>query len=125
MDKPNGELKIWIAIRADLNMSPGKIAVQSGHAFMYLCHEGYRRPVMREYFADYVLGGGTTKVAVRVDGEEDLRRVCTEAEKANIPTKMVIDFGRTELEPMTPTVAVFGPAYRHELPPFLKRLQLY
>lgn len=41
-----------------------------------------------------------------------------------IPYYTVTDAGRSEVEPGTKTVCLFGPAYREELPPFLKRLQV-
>ena len=67
---------------------------------------------------------GTPKIAVRVDSERELLRVEREARAAGIGACLVVDAGLTELAPSTPTVCVFGPAYRDELPPFLKRLQL-
>ncbi len=116
------ELKMWLAIRTDLGMSPGKIAVQAAHAAsdLLLRGQGKQQAVLAEY-----LRGPTTKIAVRVDSETTLRRVASEAQAANIPWRIVSDAGRSEIAPGTLTVCAFGPAYRADLPSMLKRLQLF
>ena len=76
-----------------------------------------------EMLRDY-LHMASPKIAVRVVSERALQRVQSEAAKAGIPFYTVHDTGRTQLEPGTATVVAFGPAYRDDLPPFLKRLQL-
>lgn len=117
-NRKNTELKMWLAIRTDLNMSPGKLAVQSGHAFGGL-YSGLDYSILRRYRE-----GASPKVAVQVDGEVALRQVQTEAWRLGIGAYLVIDAGRTELEPGTPTVCAFGPARRIDLSSFLKRLRL-
>ena len=115
------ELKMWLAVRCDLDLSGGKLATQAGHAYQWLTI--YAMQKAPEMLRDY-LHMASPKIAVRVDSERELQRVQSEAEKADIPFYTVHDAGRTELEPGTATVVAFGPAYRDDLPPFLKRLQL-
>lgn len=125
-DTPNSaapELKMWLAIRTDIEMSPGKLATQAGHAYQWHYQLAERREPMR--LAEYMCTGTTPKISVRVKSEADLDRVVAEAEAAGIVAVKVTDHGRTEFAEPTATVAVFGPAYRHDLPKFLQRLQLY
>lgn len=113
------ELKMWLAVRTDLSMSPGKLAIQSGHAFGALYCLEFGSAKMTEY-----LNSATPKIAVRVKSESELNRVLDVAHAVGISAYRVVDAGRSELEPGTPTVVAFGPARRSELPSFLRRLQL-
>lgn len=121
MAEPNSELKMWLAVRTDLPLSRGKLATQSGHAYQWLTVRAMQQ--IPEVFQKY-LRMATPKITVRVDGEGALHRVAEEAKKAGIPFYLVHDAGRSEVEPGTATVCAFGPAYREDLPSFLKRLQL-
>jgi PTH2 family peptidyl-tRNA hydrolase len=115
------ELKMWLAVRTDLDMSLGKACAQAGHAFghLHLLAQQQKPVVFKNY-----LENATPKITVRVDGESALLRVHNEAQAAGITSYIVHDAGRSELEPNTATVCAFGPAYHDELPSFLKRLRL-
>lgn len=112
---------MWLAVRSDLALSHGKLATQAGHAFQHLTIVALERipAVMAAYLA-----AATPKITVRADNEAALRRIEAEAMRAGVPAYLVCDAGRTEIEPGTPTVVAFGPAYREDLPPYLKRLRL-
>lgn len=115
------ELRLWLAVRVDLGMSPGKIAAQAMHAAFGL--RGYltdNKPSLLSAYEE----GASTKICVRVRSLTELERVCLEADVAKIPYHAVSDAGRSEIAPGTMTVCLFGPAYRDELPPFLRRLQV-
>lgn len=114
------ELKMWLAVRTDIQMSKGKIAAQAMHAsgWLHLIVANDKPALMRTYLDDH-----TPKIAVRVDSAAALDRVAEEAQAAGIPCYTVADAGRSEVEPGTRTVCIFGPAYRDELPAFLKRLR--
>lgn len=115
------ELKMWLAVREDLALSPGKLATQAGHAYQVLTFEALRQ--CPETLAAYVQAN-MPKISVRADDLAMLERVAREAEAANIPFAVITDAGRTEIEPGTQTVCAFGPSTREALPPFLKRLRL-
>lgn len=123
--KPAREMKIWIVVRTDHAISAMKLGVQIGHAFEWLT-----RLLMQEHqdlYREYLETGtgGTPKIGVRAKSEAELRKAVAAAEAAGIPVVLVEDEGRTEFGGVkTTTVAAFGPAYRDELPPYLKRLQL-
>ena len=118
---PPDELKIWIAVRGDLGMSPGKLAAQCGHGVMGLCEAQFRN---RDAVFEEYLAGATPKIVVRADTQDQLMQIFKQAQRANIGAYLVVDAGRTELASSTPTVCVFGPARRGDLPPLLSRLRL-
>lgn len=115
------ELKIWIAVRGDLGMSPGKLAAQCGHGVMGLCEQKFRE---RDALFQEYLASATPKIVVRADTQDQLLQIFKQAQRAKIGAYLVVDAGRTELAPSTPTVCVFGPARRSDLPPLLSRLRL-
>ena len=121
-DKPE-ELKIWFAIRSDLSMSSGKIAIQCAHAAVGLVKLHMAAESSWSRFEEYE-AHNSPKIAVRIGSEKELDRVVEEC-KYRLLSYVVRDAGRSEVEPGTPTVVAFGPTYRSKLPPFLKRLQLW
>lgn len=122
MKKPE-EYKMWLAIRTDIDIPPGKLAIQSGHAFQLLAVEVFK--TNPELYGKYVDNQVVVKIAVSVTSEKALLRVREEAITAGIPSMLIRDAGRTVFPEPTYTVCAFGPWLRSELPPFLKRLQLY
>jgi peptidyl-tRNA hydrolase, PTH2 family len=121
------DLKIWIAVRRDLNMSPGKVGAQCSHAAVGL--------VLQEIDIESNMGGIEraneyldstlhTKIVVGVVDYHELWMVEHECDALGIPWYTVTDAGRTELEPGTDTVCAFGPARRNELTDFLQGLRL-
>lgn len=115
---------MWLAIREDLGMSSGKAMIQSGHAFQW--HAVDQTIAGNNLFAEYMADRLTPKVCVRVKDEATLHKIIAVASEALLSPVLVVDEGRTEFDGRkTPTCVVFGPAYRDELPPLLKRLQLW
>lgn len=115
------ELKMWLAVRQDINMSKGKLAAQAGHAYgdLYLA-AALHIPEVFQTYRDHA----TPKITVKAKNAEAIQRIVVECASANICCETVRDAGRSELEPGTVTVAAFGPAYYDELPKFLQRLQV-
>lgn len=120
-EKPQAksELRVWLAIRTDLDMPVGKIAVQAGHGFTAVLFD-----CDAALLADY-RRGSQVKVAVKVGSLAELSRVGEEAARAGIPHMIIKDEGRTVFGEPTETVCAFGPAFPEDLPPFLKRLRLF
>lgn len=115
------ELKMWLAVRTDLPISRGKLAIQAMHAagWLHLIVARDDPGLMEVYLSD-----ATPKICVKVKSEGQLERVAREAQAAGIPHYVVADAGRSEIPPGTRTVCLFGPAYRDELPKFLSGLQV-
>jgi len=93
--------------RSDLNMSPGKLAVQVAHGSVGSAEKARRE--RWEWYAAW-LNEGQKKVVVKVIGEDELRKIQEQAKKAELPNDLIQDAGLTELPPGTSTVLAIGPA---------------
>jgi PTH2 family peptidyl-tRNA hydrolase len=106
-DKLTFKYKQVILARSDLNMSPGKLAVQVAHGSI-----GSAEKARREHWEWYTawLGERQKKVVVKVMDESELRKFQEQAARAELPHELVQDAGLTELPPGTSTVLAIGPA---------------
>jgi len=95
-----------IAVRRDLKMSTGKLAVQVAHAACMAAEMARERypEVYRAWKEE-----GSKKVVVAVSSEEELIDVYKKAEKLKLPRAIVRDAGLTELPPGTLTAVAVGP----------------
>jgi len=101
------QFKQVIAVRRDLDMGKGKIAVQVAHAAVSAAEEA------RKKFTDWWeawLKEGQCKVAVRVDSDEDILRLERRSRELQLPLALVSDRGLTQVEPGTITCLGIGPA---------------
>lgn len=96
-----------LAVRTDLKMSKGKMAVQIAHAAVTVAeiakkqHEGWWKGWMKE---------GQCKIAVKVDSKENLIRLKEKAEGLKLPNAVIIDRGLTQVPAGTITCLGIGPA---------------
>lgn len=110
-----------ICVRDDLDLSPGKLAVQVAHGAVDAALAA--KADRKEWFAAW-RRGGKTKVCVRVPDEEALHELQVQARAAAIPHSLVRDAGRTEVEPGTVTALALGPAPEEVLDPLTRSLTL-
>lgn len=96
-----------IAVRTDLDMSPGKLAVQVAHGSVGAAEVARREH--RGWFSAW-LAEGQKKVVVKVEKERELHVLRKKANSEGLPTMLVQDAGLTELAPGTTTVLGIGPA---------------
>jgi PTH2 family peptidyl-tRNA hydrolase len=97
-------MKQVIAARTDIGMGQGKLAAQVAHASLNAYEFADDRAV-RQWKQQ-----GQTKVVVKVNSERELYQVAEEAKQRGLPTGLVEDAGRTQLESGTPTAVAIGPA---------------
>ncbi|UCE09437.1 MAG: peptidyl-tRNA hydrolase [Candidatus Thorarchaeota archaeon] len=96
-----------IAVRLDLGMSRGKIAVQVAHGSVSAAE---RTRVTNQDVLKAWLREGQKKVAVKVQSEEELKELRRLAANNQLPFALIHDAGMTELPPGTMTVIGIGPA---------------
>ena len=105
LDEPR--YKMVIAVRTDLEMGRGKIAVQVAHAAVAALEEANRK---HHDWAEAWLDGGQRKIAVKVRSEQDLVMLEKKAKDLGLSSAMIRDKGLTQLPPDTATCIGIGPA---------------
>jgi len=101
------KFKLVIAVRRDLDMGKGKIAVQVGHAAITAAEEAKR---MHPDWWRRWLDEGQCKVAVKVSSEGDLDELNKAAKELGLPSAIIHDSGLTQISPGTATCVGIGPA---------------
>ena len=101
------QFKQVIAVRRDLDMGKGKVAVQVAHAAVSAAEEARKR--FAEWW-DAWLREGQCKVAVRVDSEEEIFQLQRKSKELRLPFALITDRGLTQIEPGTVTCLAIGPA---------------
>jgi PTH2 family peptidyl-tRNA hydrolase len=101
------EFKQVIAVRRDLDMGKGKIAVQVAHAAVSAAEEARKK--CNAWWEGW-LKEGQCKVAVRVDSEEEILQLERKSRELRLPSALVTDRGLTQVEPGTITCVGIGPA---------------
>ena len=116
-------LNMYVICRADLEMSPGKLAAQCGHAFAS-AHEKAKldRP---EITSAYKGTGEGTKIVMYAKSLETLVRAYRDMQKAGLPHHLVIDRGHKLAphftgEPIVTALGI-GPVCRDEVDTIMKR----
>jgi peptidyl-tRNA hydrolase, PTH2 family len=112
-------------VRADLGMTPGKIASQSGHAFLgafLQCRDDSR---LGEYHKDFPQSPGT-KVCLQARNLDQLLRAEQLARDAGLSIFRVVDSGCENFFGGRPIITALGigPATRKEIQHITKKLKL-
>ncbi len=119
-------LKQVILLRRDIQMGRGKAAAQAAHAscdaVFKIIHSGDAR--WREWLEEW-RREGQAKIVLRVDNLDQLLTLLQQAERRGLPTSLVRDAGKTQLEPGTITAGAIGPAPSHDIDKITGRLKLY
>lgn len=127
------EVKQYIVIRTDLNMSPGKIAAQASHASMKIFFDkfteskrGYGESTYEMILNDEEISWVNrlfTKIVKRVSSEKDLLKVYEKAKAAGLNVSLIKDAALTELTEPAYTAVAIGPNDITKCEPIVKRLQ--
>jgi PTH2 family peptidyl-tRNA hydrolase len=106
MSKEAFKNKLVIVVRTDLDLSPGKLAVQVSHAAVScaLLAKKEKTKWFRAWFNE-----GQKKVVVKGFDLEELRTLKAEAGSLGLPAYLVTDAGMTEIPPGTVTCLGVGP----------------
>ncbi len=104
------EIVMYVLLRADLAMPKGKLVAQGGHAIHLALYDAAvsGNPAWLSAWET----GSYTKIALRLDDEAHLERVCTALVAAGICHVRVVDEGRTAVAAGTTTAVGLHPVPR-------------
>ncbi len=129
------EVKQYIIIRTDLDMSVGKTAAQASHAAMKVFFDKMIEESNDEEGTLYNIfltdeeviwkKGLFTKIVKRVKNETQLLKVYEQAKAAGLNVSLIKDAALTELTEPAFTAIAIGPNYVDRCEPIVKRLQNY
>lgn len=114
------ELRVWIAVRRDLDLPHGKFAVQVAHAVATLLMEKADAGTVRAYMQN-----SQPKIVVAAKNLSALDRTYEECLRADLAAAYIVDETRTILPSPTATSCAVGPCTIADLPPYVRRLRLY
>jgi PTH2 family peptidyl-tRNA hydrolase len=121
-DDPRDEYRLIMGVRNDLKMQKGKVAAQCGHAAVAAYAKALNHcPKTLKKWLRY----GGTKIAVRIDSEQELLDLDKKARKMNVLSSIIRDAGQTQVAPGTRTVIAIGPAPKSVLDEISGHLKLY
>ena len=117
-DESDFKWKQCLIIRSDVKMSCGKKCAQLAHGAVG-AYEKTDKITQKKWFNE-----GMKKVVLKVPTLRAMYEIKTNAEMAGIATSLIIDAGRTEIEPGTVTALGLGPARSEDLDKITGDLQL-
>ena len=130
MTANQNEIVFYILVRTDLELTPGKLAAQAGHAVQLTMQAardhggGTKEPSSAHQWLAEWEQNSYPKIVLAVNGEAALRKYVEAVCALGAPAALVIDEGRTQVAAGTATCAGVGPVPRSLVSPVLKRLQL-
>lgn len=124
-----------IVVREDLKMPKGKLAAQVSHAslgsLLSLSEKQNNKSFKRIIFEfsensplDNWLNGIFTKIVLKCNSEEELKKLKFDANEIGLPHALIKDNGHTFFKEPTYTCIGIGPAYSHEIDRLTKHLKL-
>ncbi|RLG77589.1 MAG: peptidyl-tRNA hydrolase [Thermoprotei archaeon] len=116
-----GEFKQVIVVRSDIKMSKGKLATQVAHAAV---EATLRTLKIKPEWVECWLSQGQKKVVLKVNNLDELLKIKEDAQRNSLIAVLVVDAGRTELPPETPTAVGIGPAPAELIDKITGRLKL-
>jgi PTH2 family peptidyl-tRNA hydrolase len=111
-------------VRLDLKMSSGKLAAQTGHAFV----DAYQNALdfgRHDWIAGWREGGMITKIVLGVEDELALVELFRQCSATNLPTAYIVDYGLTELPGHNATCMAIGPGPSDEIDKITGHLKRY
>ncbi|MFH1849968.1 MAG: peptidyl-tRNA hydrolase Pth2 [archaeon] len=111
-------LKQVILVRHDLRLPKGKMSSQVSHGSVEATLRSFKETVSRWRL------NGAKKSILRVDSEKELFRYKELADGNGLITALVLDAGKTVVEPGTITCLAIGPAEEEEIDGITGKLKL-
>jgi len=103
--------KMAIILRNDVGMGKGKLCAQASHATLiaYKHALNHKQKIHKEMINDWEFTG-QTKIVLKVNSEEELQQLASQAHKEGLPYGLVRDAGHTQVEAGTYTALAIGPS---------------
>jgi peptidyl-tRNA hydrolase len=119
-------LNLYAICRADLEMPPGKLAAQCGHAFQNAWDKA--RELRPDIASQYKGTGNGTKICMYAKNLGQLLRAYRDAQAAGLPCDLIIDRGHVlaphfDGQPIITALGI-GPAYVDEIAHITRRYTL-
>ncbi|XP_026664553.2 probable peptidyl-tRNA hydrolase 2 isoform X2 [Phoenix dactylifera] len=118
----NGEeLKMVLIVRQDLRMGAGKIASQCAHAAtgMYAEMSQSHRSLLRQWEQC-----GQPKIVLSCKNQQEMNKMKETADRCGLPTFVVSDAGRTQVQAGSRTVLAIGPGRKADIDSVTGKLRL-
>lgn len=109
---------MYILVNKSLNMTPGKVAAQVGHAVEKLTLSCHKSPIYKAFKYN-----GCPKIVLSVPTEEKFVEVLDQTKK--LGKIYIIDEGLTQVPKNSVTVVGYKLLYENEVPATIKSLSLY
>ena len=116
------QLSMALLVRNDLEMTPGKVAVQCAHAAVD-CSLQARKSIPQIF--EMWRNTGSRKICLLAIDEEDILYWKEKCGEVGLVHSIVRDAGRTEVSAETITVLGVGPAHKTSLDDLFSNLDLY
>lgn len=116
--KMSKEYVIYLIVRNDLKMGKGKMAAQCGHAVQQLL-EKCPKPLYQDY-----MKCGYPKIVLKINREVELLTKWEKVKKFTKQHALVVDAGKTQLQPNTITVLGIGPIEKYKVKNIVSELKL-
>ncbi|KAJ6830364.1 putative peptidyl-tRNA hydrolase 2 [Iris pallida] len=115
------ELKMVLVVRQDLRMGLGKIASQCAHAATGMYSELLQshRLLLRQW-EQY----GQAKIVLSCKNQQEMNRLKEAADRCGLPTFVVADAGRTQIQAGSRTVLAIGPGNKQAIDSVTGKLRL-
>jgi PTH2 family peptidyl-tRNA hydrolase len=117
----DSELKQAIILRTDIKMGKGKMVAQASHASLmaYLNCTKKEEAIALEW-----INSGERKIVLKVGSEVELLELHKLCGREKIPCALVVDAGRTQLDPGTSTALGIGPWHEEDINKITGKLKL-
>eukprot|EP01080_Neovahlkampfia_damariscottae_P009114 gene9114-1204_t len=124
-EKRNEECKMVLCVRTDLKMGKGKMCAQCCHAAVGVYGDIiFGKNEQHKKWLKKWEDEACAKIALKVDSEKDLLALQKEALDLGLPSYLIMDAGRTQIEPGSKTVVSIGPAPAYMVDKVTKHLKL-
>jgi PTH2 family peptidyl-tRNA hydrolase len=111
-------MKQVILVRMDLKLPKGKLAAQVAHASTEALLKSHKDDITKWR------SEGMKKVVLKVDDQKELMKYKQSAEDNNLVTALIIDAGKTVIEPGTITCLGIGPEKEEKIDKVTGKLKM-